>query len=905
MCTTMAPKGIGLSYENISDDFKKKPDLLDDSFKKAKASMEMDLKLRNIDSKLKSQLDNDLEDADAEKAEEEKKVISSTAFQMEQLKSNIVDLNNDNSVGTDLRNSERYSTLRDKQEDINQYQKDVKSEIAKLARPSVNELSKENANLLISFIDKGVLSGMKFKKGLRDMYIEAKFPTYKNASKEEKRDMRDKADHWADSMKDVLQAHDLWDDAKVVNRFEKKEDRVEKRAQRKTEYNEAETIFTEGQLKNMLDTAAMMMGRDTFANALYEKIKDLRPNNKLPKWSNMKELNGVLGNATHLDYIRGVLKANLSFMTVSNVQEWLNSGEYQGDLLDTYKTEIEKQHAKEIDVVLQELYPNITQAQMRKKRAEVTAQIAAGVMSVTNEETGMELKGAGVGGSITFGGLDRVQPIISRISIGVGVSNGGVPGFAVDFGKDFKRKTGGVHLDAGAANFVIPFARVGIDQSLFNNKALQENLRKKRVFKVGAYAEAAPGYAGVGINVGNNLMEGIDRQQENIERSFVNLIKNIDEDTPLETAKLVLKSQFQKANDAMLTNAAQHILDGLKQGYTAEDIAATYAAAWKNEAIKDTRGKVDVNVEAGIGTLMSIPVLKAFVGLKIYKRSTMLTDKYDRDAKENKLSTFNGYQKFDNADTKDMSNAEKIAYWLGNKATVSETAKTISIASTDNNTPIYDTFDIYVKDKKLVKVTADEITLSKRSNVLMGKLISSYGEKQKIYIGYDKQTDIDAAKFPLNGTINGKPELVPEQIGETIIEEKTFSMDVKERLNIYAEYFENAKFKAIEATSQVQAKKYKYNELCGDLINHTHLLFDKEKSVQARKDTLSTFNTIMTSIGAEKLTVKENDPKNEIVNQMLNTIGYSAKARNLNIDNPNHNQQKNFPKDISSLINRK
>lgn len=437
----MAPKGIGLSYENISDDFKKTPDLLPDEYRRAKASHELDLKLNGIDPALKSKLDSDLDEVNSQKTEEQKKVISSASFEAEELKATIADLNNDLSVGTDVKRAERYSVLRDKQEDINQYQKDVKSEIAKLARPTVNELSKENANLLISFIDKGVLAGVKFRKGLRDMYIEAKFPIYKNASKAERKEMREKADRWASGMKEVLERHNLWDDAKVTNRYEKKEDRVEKRAQRKTEYNETETIFTEEQFKNMLDTTAMIMGRDAFAKALYAKIIDLRPNINLPKWDNMAGLNQTLDNPNYAATIRGILKENLPYMTVSSLQDWLSVEEKPGEMLTAYKAEIEKQHAKEIDTVLQELYPNITQDQMRKKRAAVAAGIAVGVMQVTNQQTGMEIKGAGLGGAITFSGLDRVQPIISRISIGVGVANTGAPGFAIDFGRDFKRKT--------------------------------------------------------------------------------------------------------------------------------------------------------------------------------------------------------------------------------------------------------------------------------------------------------------------------------------------------------------------------------------------------------------------------------------------------------------------------------
>lgn len=381
-------------------------------------------------------------------------------------------------------------------------------------------------------------------------------------------------------------------------------------------------------------------------------------------------------------------------------------------------------------------------------------------------------------------------------------------------------------------------------------------------------------------------MEGINRQQENIERSFENLIASIDEDTSLETAKLVLKSQFSKANDAMLTEAAQHILDGIRQGYAAEDIAATYAAAWKNEAIKDTRGKVDVNVEAGVGMLMSVPVLKAFVGLKIYKRSTMLTDKYDRDAKEQKLSTFRGYQKFDNADVKNMSHAEKIAYWLGDKVTVSETTKTITITAKDINTPIYDIFDIYAKDKKVVRVTANEVTFSKGSNILMGKLISSYGEKQKIYIGYDKQKDIEATKFPLNGKLSkGNPELVPYQ------EESIIKSTSKEMLrlsfeanldNIDSQFITDSIRGKIslfeEMTHPSNKNRLTFNKQFGEFVTSTRSNdFALMKSHIDKLDKMSGLFTEAERKTFDTVWEKSNEHKRALVNSIIQTGSYSAR----------------------------
>lgn len=119
-------------------------------------------------------------------------------------------------------------------------------------------------------------------------------------------------------------------------------------------------------------------------------------------------------------------------------------------------------------------------------------------------------------------------------------------------------------------------------------------------------------------------------------------------------------------------------------------------------------------MNAGVGTLATIPVINAFVGMKIYKKATIRTDKFDKQAKEQRLSSFAGFEKFDNADVANMSYAEKIAYWLGDKAEVAEIDGLITIRQKGRAAnPIYDQFDVFVNDKSLVKVTDNAITISK------------------------------------------------------------------------------------------------------------------------------------------------------------------------------------------------
>lgn len=715
------------------------------------------------------------------------------------------------------------------------------------------------------------------------MYLDAKHPDHKNASKEQRKEWKKEAKARADYVSDELKDAKLRRAAKQVNIAEKAEDRITGRRQNAVKYNEAETIFTEAQLKEMLDTTAMIMGKDAFAKALHTKLSTIRPDAGLLKWDNMAGLNQALGNPNQAQLIRGILKDNLPYMTASSLQEWL-SAERPGEELDLYRAAIEAQHGVAIDNILDAAYPNLTQKEMAKKRGEVIGMIAAGVMQVTDRSTGMSIRGAGVGAGVTFTGIDRVTPLISRISIGAGISDKGIPGIAIDFGKDIKRNTGAVHLDAGAANFIIPFARISVDQTI-NTAALRKNLEAKRAWKVGAYAEAAPAYMGAGINVGNNLVEGITQQERNIETQIFNAIVDLEDDNSVVSAMQQLKRLFPKADNKLLQGAAQHIIDGLKQGYNAEDIAATFAAAWKNEAIKNTRGKVDVSLEAGVGTLVTVPVIKAFVGAKFYRKAVMLEDKFDKSAKEQQLSTFKDFQKFENADVKGMSMKEKIAYWLGDKATVTENEKTITITSKNPKVAIFDQFDVYIKDQRDVRVNNNEIIFSKGSNILMGRLIGSQNGKEKIYIGYDRQADVEAEKFPINAKVYGTPELLPYQ------EEKIIKSSKKETLNLSFE----ANLDAADAkfvVDSIKGKIFLFEKMTHP-SNKTRLAFNKQFGEFVTSTRGSDFALMKSNIEklnkmsglfneAEKKTFdaiwnKSDEHKRALVNALIQTGSYSAR----------------------------
>lgn len=943
--------GVGLRYENIKDNFG-----LTDLEKDIAQQKKREKELKEIDAKMKAvsvpadekkELEKELKDADKEKAKEQEASLKDTRQALSDLRTDILaDLDNSGAARTDVINDKRYDRLRDKQEDINQEQKDIKDALYK-----ITDISIEERDLIANAIDKGMLVGAAFRKGLAEMYMQHYFPELvaaKNTrgkkgrstegqpeSKVAQRDnydrMFDRALRWADGIRNKLKDNGLWNDVKYVNRGEKRGDKMEKRAQKNTYENDNEILVTEESLNNILQTSAKILGKDKFAAALSKKLSGMTGVLNLPTWTDAKGMNAALENKAVADAVRGLIQRALPYMTVSSFQDRLTA-EKPGEKLDAYIAEVEKNYAGQIDAKVQETIavlgvdPSIAQELQRKVRREVTTQIAAGYMSMTENKTNFAT--AGLGGALTINGVDKLSPLIDRMTIGLGANMQGIPGFAIDFGKDAKlSNTTEMHLDAGIANFIIPFARVGIDQ-VINVSALKKNLEAKRAWKVGAYAEAAPGYTGVGINVGSNLLEGINIQQDLVEgklRDILSRITTEERNQALPKANVMLAEAFPKANPELIAKLTMHIADGLSQGYTMDDIVASFGAAWKNEAIKNTRGKVDFSAQAGVGLLFTVPIIKAFIGFKFYTRSTLRSDKFDAQAKEQRLAGFAGYQKFDNADVNNLSAADKIAYRLGAAYRVKEEGNLITIAQREDAPyAIYDTLDLYVKDESLVKVTENEITFSKGSNIMMGKLIDSYKSKQKLYIGYD-EADAAVRKQPLNQAINGAPEkvtvketIVKPKVNKIKVEAQDLTFDIREGSLMYVEYFANTKFKCIDATKQVQKKKYEYNRFCADLINEISIFSNKPNASEEDWNNLvGSFNQLMKSIGAAELGKEgglmaaiPDSQRAEIASQMLNTIAYGAKAWNLNVANDKRiiDEKKlaaaKLPKDISQLLKR-
>ncbi len=293
-----------------------------------------------------------------------------------------------------------------------------------------------------------------------------------------------------------------------------------------------------------------------------------------------------------------------------------------------------------------------------------------------------------------------------------------------------------------------------------------------------------------------------------------------------------------------------------------------------------------------------------------------MEDKFDKQGKEDQLSSLKVFHKFENPDVNKMSMSEKIQYWMGSEVTVTETEKLISISTKDVKRPIYDQFDIFVKGSvadgknNIVEVDDSHIILSKGSNLMMGKLTGAYKEKQKLYIGYDQNKDGAELKHALNAPLSGHPETVPYN-NKLKVESQDILFSNIDKKDIYAEYFNKAKAKCIEATNKVQKEKYAYNGYCADLITEITNYSRTGKNTEAAwNDLLGSFNQLMKRVGADQLATKKEDSRSQIVNQMLNTIAYSIKAWNLNVANPNVGKEKPakgtlLPKNITELINRK
>lgn len=207
-------------------------------------------------------------------------------------------------------------------------------------------------------------------------------------------------------------------------------------------------------------------------------------------------------------------------------------------------------------------------------------------------------------------------------------------------------------------------------------------------------------------------MAGIERQSQNMEAVIKDLLQDVELGvTAEELEKMLLKKLPNPSaeNRKYIRQLALHIIDGMETfNMTTDEIAESYASAWTNHALKESKGHGDLSLEIGIGTVLSVPVIKIFIGLTIYGRSTMRTDMYDKQKKETSLNSLGAFQNFDNSDVQGMGVVEKLQYWLGENFKVSSTEGAITIAKSKFNKderPMYDQCDIFVKDPSCVIIS--------------------------------------------------------------------------------------------------------------------------------------------------------------------------------------------------------
>ncbi len=400
--------GIGLSYENAKNNLPKA-----EFEKRAEENKKYDLdieKYTKIDALGKMKMDAEMQQNDVKKNIEKSKEAAPFKKEIEALRSDILaDLNNDGIGGTEVKNDRKYEKIRGKQEKIEQSQKDILDTLH-------YTVDVKDAPLVENFVTKGVLTGINFKKGLADMYRATAYPDYENKSKEEKKIIRESVSIWINNIeqqtseKIMDNGNTLWDELHYVNRIEKNQDRKERRAQKKTEYNQAEITFTEEQLKDMLDNTSKEMGKDAFAEALYKKLVSIRPDAlKGIRWNNMDGLNQILTLPTYSskrDAIRSIMKDNLSVLTTTSMRQWLTIEKTPktNEDINKYAKEIEAKCSAQLDVKIKKAFESLptdltidparTQEVQRLLRSQISMGVAAGYAKVIDQPTGTKIEQA-------------------------------------------------------------------------------------------------------------------------------------------------------------------------------------------------------------------------------------------------------------------------------------------------------------------------------------------------------------------------------------------------------------------------------------------------------------------------------------------------------------------------------
>lgn len=183
-----------------------------------------------------------------------------------------------------------------------------------------------------------------------------------------------------------------------------------------------------------------------------------------------------------------------------------------------------------------------------------------------------------------------------------------------------------------------------------------------------------------------------------------------------------------------------------------------------------------------------------------------------------------------------------------------------------------------------MKVTDKSITLSKGSNLLMGTLIGSQGEKQKLYIGYDTETDMTKAKRAINSPLNGDPSKVPYLVERTInivkSQQEFMSVDLgldAQDVSAIDTMIRGNKQKFVDMTDPKKttvATKEKYNKLFGEFAEATRGNDDAvlKQTIVALNGYLKIFDATFDTLWAKE------QNKRYIANVLLETGSTSAKV---------------------------
>lgn len=640
------------------------------------------------------------------------------------------DLNDNGKIGG-IRKENKYVRNFDKNTTIEADQKDIAHKIYALT-----ELSQDEQDIVIDMASSGKYQGINFGNRMRKDYVAQQIGDGISEN--------DAKASWS-NIESTLKGAGLWDDLRKMNRFEKKSDRVETRVQRSREKNDKEMNLNEDAIQAMFDSLAVMYGKEVFANKLNARLQRAAKGMQNVDagridFESFAEMNSIMQNADTKDMIKAIFVQELKFMDVGSLRTWLEGQPVvEKKETGTQAVELSLEEQKALDETADAIAAKMKDLSPEQQKL-IKPWIAGAISSYFT----------GLGGGVAF---DLKTKLIDAVVVGAGVSTGGVPGLMIDFNKSItfgKNKGGSLTINAGAAN-MIPFARMDLDKVL-NGKALRQTLTAKAEKKMGVYAEVMGPYYGAGVKlIDTDYMAGVNKQADHIQESFNTMLSGIDAGTSREAMIIILKDMFKGANPEDIAAAANHILSGLSQGYTMEDIAATFAQAWENAGTKKASKKVDFRAEVGVGMLGAIPVLKAFVGLGFYRRSTIKEDKTNKAIAKQEEQAFAGAEKIPTGALLEKAKGFFAGY------TVEEKGDLITVTQGDGATaPIYDALNIYIKGTD-ARVTDNAITFSKNSSVHMADLIHPDGRKDKsIYIGFSAADT--GKKRELNAAVEGNPE---------------------------------------------------------------------------------------------------------------------------------------------------